>query len=171
MGQNVSADDILQQARFIFSTGKLIRDRVLRTFTGAHNTFAGRTFGELTLPQVHLINTMRTNGQMTISQLAEMLQVSPPSASTMVDRLVEKGILRRTGDPNDRRKVVVSISEQADINLEQIESRVLQSFVDLCHQIGPEMTAKWCEVLARVKEVQDLNIQVTPSPREIRAKK
>jgi DNA-binding MarR family transcriptional regulator len=97
----------------------------------------------------------RKERQVTITRLAELLGVSPPSASAMVDRLVEKRILSRERSPEDRRKVVVSISSNAVEDIERIEATILESFIDLVEAVGPEIAGKWCEVLAKVKEVLD----------------
>jgi len=48
-------------------------------------------FQELTSPQMTALMTVRERGQVTIKELAEGLGVSAPSASVMVDRLVEMG--------------------------------------------------------------------------------
>ncbi len=86
--------ETLEQARYIFSTGKLIQDRILRIHTG--QLAAGSRDGgyeELSVSQLHLVRMIRDRGEATITQLAVLLDVSPPSASVMVDRLVDKGML------------------------------------------------------------------------------
>jgi DNA-binding MarR family transcriptional regulator len=149
-------DDPLEQARFIFTTGKLIRNRVFRNYTGHSASQSGRgKLGGLSLPQIHAVNVTRERGQVSIKELAAILGVSPPSASTMVDRLVEKGVLRRERSLEDRRRVVVSVSPDAVQSLEELEGAILASFVGLVRKVGPEIARKWCEVLQAVKEVQD----------------
>ena len=151
--------DTLEQARYIFTSTKLIRDRILRNMTGhaALNGKKGR-FGDLSLAQIHAVNVTRDRGQVTITKLAEMLGVSPPSASAMVDRLVEKGILIRNHSKKDRRKVVVRVAEDAVNTFDKIEENILESFIRLVEGIGPETACKWCEVLERVREVQEQGI-------------
>lgn len=46
-------------------------------------------------------------GPQSIGRLAEIVGVSPPAATQLVDRLVEHGIVERRHDPNDRRIVLV----------------------------------------------------------------
>jgi DNA-binding MarR family transcriptional regulator len=149
-------DDPFEQARFIFTTGKLIRNRVFRNYTGHSASQSGRgKLGGLSLPQIHAVNVTRERGQVSLKELAAILGVSPPSASTMVDRLVEKGVFRREQSQEDRRRVVVSVSPDAVQSLEELESAILASFVGLVRKVGPEIARKWCEVLQAVKEVQD----------------
>ena len=154
-------ENIIEQARFILTTGKMIRDRVFRNISshmGMDGNGEGCGFGELSFPQIHAVNVTRDSGQVTITELADKLGVSPPSASAMVDRLVEKGVFKREHSREDRRKVVVSVSTKALEGFEVIEKNILQSFIELVKGIGPETTQKWCEVLKRVREVQEQGI-------------
>lgn len=147
-------NETLAQARYIFTTGKMIRDHIFR-IQNRHLAGCGKceALGELSVPQYHTIMVVRTQGQITITELSEQLGVSPPSASVMVDRLVGKGILVREHSLKDRRKVVVRISPEAQKDIEGVEETILRSFVELVEKIGPETTRKWCQVLERVKSV------------------
>jgi len=152
-------ENVIDQARYILTIGKMIRDRVFRKITG-HVGVNGDDcgFGDLSLPQIHAVNVTRERGAVTVTELADMLGVSPPSASAMVDRLVEKGVFNREQSREDRRKVVVSVSPKALEQFDVIEKNILQSFIELVEGIGPETTRKWCEVLKRVREVQEMGI-------------
>lgn len=147
-------NEILSQARYIFTTGKMIRDHIFRV-QSSHLAACGKceALGELSIPQYHTIMVVRTRGQITMTELSDQLGVSPPSASAMVDRLVSKGILIREHSLKDRRKVVVRISPEALKDIEGVEDTILRSFVELVEKIGPETTRKWCEVLEQVKSV------------------
>lgn len=105
------------------------------------------------MAQMHTLMTIQRCGESTISNLAVLLGVSSPSASCMVERLVDKGFLHRERSRKDRRKVVVRLSEQAVTHMEKIEKAVLATFVDLVEKVGPETAEKWCEVFTRVEEV------------------
>jgi len=105
------------------------------------------------MAQVQTVMTVRASDEMTISHLAAKLHVSPPSASNMVDRLVDKGVLLRERSKQDRRKVVVRLSEEAAVHAEGMERAVLAAFLDLVEKVGPETAEKWCEVLERVEQV------------------
>jgi len=52
-----------------------------------------------------------TRGPRSVGQLAEELEVSPPAATQLVDRLAEHGMVRRHNDPADRRVVLVDYVE------------------------------------------------------------
>ena len=143
-----------EQARYIFTTGKLMRDRIDRIISSHMVTCEScKGFKDLSLAQLHLIMNIRKQGPITISKIAHVMGVSPPSASVMVDRLVEKGILVRRQSTEDRRKVVVEISPAATKTSHEIENTILAFFAGMVKKVGPEITRKWCEVLDKVKTV------------------
>jgi DNA-binding MarR family transcriptional regulator len=52
-----------------------------------------------------------TRGPRSVGKLAEELEVSPPAATQLVDRLAEHGMVHRLNDPADRRVVLVDYVE------------------------------------------------------------
>jgi DNA-binding MarR family transcriptional regulator len=52
-----------------------------------------------------------TRGPRSVGKLAEELEVSPPAATQLVDRLAEHGMVCRRNDPADRRVVLVDYVE------------------------------------------------------------
>lgn len=148
------ADDAInEQARYIFTTGKVIHDRILKIQSQQLASGSCDAFGELSVSQLHVIRLVRKHGLLAMSELAELLAVSPPSASTMVDRLVDKGVLYREHSTQDRRKVVVRISPEAVKKIESVEANIIRLFEELVAQLGPETTRQWCQVLKRINAV------------------
>ncbi len=147
----MSVKTSVDMARFIFTTGKLIQDQVFKAHA-VHFVSKGKaeSYGELSMPQMHAIMIVRTRGQVSMRELAEGLGVSAPSASVMVDRLVERGVLSRRPSRSDRRKVVIRIAETALDDIVSCENKVLGIFVDLVEKIGPETAQQWCDVLKQV---------------------
>jgi DNA-binding MarR family transcriptional regulator len=146
--------EVKKLARNIFSTGKLIQDRVFRVQTTQLEKIGKRDkFGDLTVAQLHAILMIHMRNQVSINELSNLLSVSPPSASVMVDRLVEKGILLRKPCKQDRRKVEIRISENAIDTIESVEEAILQSFVQIVEEIGSKTAKQWCDVLEKVKPV------------------
>lgn len=64
----------------------------------------------LTLQQFKLLTIVHFHGQSTMRQLATAMGVSPPTISGAVVRLVDKGLLTRREDPQDRRVRLISMS-------------------------------------------------------------
>ncbi len=150
--------DVLNSARYIFTTGRMIHDRVMRISTGACMSTANNDrFGELSAPQMNMLMMIRVREAVSVTELAALLNVSPPSVSTMVDRLVERGLLTRTPSDQDRRKVVIRVTPDALKDISKVEEMILGSFVELVEAVGPATTRKWCEVLQQIKQVLEKN--------------
>lgn len=150
--------EVEDQARRIVEAGKLIHEYVHKTFNHHMTGSRGKKrLADLTMPQLDAVRAARLHGEVTITELSRVLGVSAPSASAMVDRLVERGILRRERSRQDRRKVAVRVSNEVADDIRHIENKILSAFVDLVEKLGPEAAEKWCEVLSQVKEILDEN--------------
>ncbi len=150
----MTTEKTIQQAQRMLTFGTRMRDHMLKSFVEARDTAEGELGDKLSPPQIHMLMQIKKKGtSITISELADLLEVSPPSASTMVDRLVEKGALVRERSQKDRRVVVVELSEDAQKLTRMIESFLLQGFTNIIEKIGPELTNDWCDVIDRVEQV------------------
>lgn len=161
-------DTIIDKAQYICNTGKIIHDRIVKIQSAYFASSKNGTLNDLSITQLNAIKTLWDSGELTMSELADQLGISPPSASVLVDRLVEKGIFCREHSTKDRRKVVVRVSPEAEKIAEEITSRILQFFVDLVEQIGIDNAQKWCDVLTCVKsalsEESEVRNSSTPTP-------
>jgi DNA-binding MarR family transcriptional regulator len=141
------------QAALIMATGKLLRDRTLRLQSAPPDGGGGKTpFGALSMAQTLAMMAVKDRGPLSITALADLLAVSAPSASAMVERLVERDVLVREPDPKDRRRVTVRLSAKADAAYDRISNAIHQEFVRLVCRVGPDTARKWCEVMVEVRQ-------------------
>src|SRR5262245_60021785 len=66
--------------------------------------------GGLSLAQYHVLEPLGA-GPRTNRELAERAGISAPTATRIVDGLLERGWVSRVADPTDRRAVVISVTE------------------------------------------------------------
>lgn len=145
-----------EQARYIFTTGRSIRDFVDRNIASQLAEEGVRSVcGELSVTQMHALMMIQKRDKVSITELATLMGVSVPSASTLVDRLVEKGALTREPSLSDRRRMDVRIAPAVQEDFARVNSVLLSAFENLVAKIGPETTRMWCEVLRRVTKVLD----------------
>ena len=143
----------LQQARYIFSVGKMLRHHVFSSLSRVGGEAKDCGHSDLSMAQFNLIVTVRNQGEITLTELAEKLDVSPPSVSVMVERLVERGLLVRERSSADRRKVIIQVSPDEDHHIAELEESIVATFVELVDELGPETARKWYEVLEQVEQV------------------
>ncbi|MCP4022024.1 MAG: MarR family transcriptional regulator [Desulfobacteraceae bacterium] len=144
----------LEQAKFIFSSIKYLRDKMFAKHHGQSMTKEERLIlKDMSISQFHTIMAIRRKGKVSLKELSQMLQISPPSASSMVNRLVEKGVVKRHQSSKDRRKIEISLTQKALLRHERVEKAMFASFVDLIEKLGPDTTEKWCQVIEEIHEI------------------
>lgn len=74
---------------------------------------------EVSLPQLHILMRLQEGGPMTVSELALALGTSIPSASSIVDRMEEHGLVDRVRNEIDRRVVHVALSDHGRVVVEE----------------------------------------------------
>lgn len=84
--------------RLRFATGRLTR--ILRQQADL----------PLTLTQLSALFTISRDGPLPIGTLADLEHVSAPTATKVVEKLHDAGLVDRLGDPADRRVILVSIT-------------------------------------------------------------
>ena len=73
---------------------------------------------QLTLPQLRTIFIIAHNTTSSVMQISQDLGVGKPTASYLVDKLVQAGLVERNEDPEDRRRARVQLT-QAGVELIQ----------------------------------------------------
>ena len=63
--------------------------------------------GHVSLSQMHVLWLLQHQGAMSMSRLAELLDVSMSNATGLIDRMDEHGLIERVRVPDDRRVVLV----------------------------------------------------------------
>jgi DNA-binding MarR family transcriptional regulator len=69
---------------------------------------------ELTFAQARAVIILAARKELTLSQLAKLLGVGKPTASLLVQGLVERGLVTRTEGTSDRRQVVIRLSAKGE---------------------------------------------------------
>ena len=133
------------QAKEIFETVELLREYVVKRLFVQCPENNGRP-PEVTFSQMRALHALHKAGTFTVKQVAEELAVSPASASAMIDRLVEMGLVLREHDAADRRMVNVRLSEQGTRVFTAHEAVLLSFFEELMDEIGEERTHAWLTV-------------------------
>jgi len=69
---------------------------------------------QLTLPQLRTIFIVAHNTTSSVMQISQDLGVGKPTASYLVDKLVQAGLVERNDDPEDRRRARVQLTSAGE---------------------------------------------------------
>ncbi|MGO1390182.1 MarR family winged helix-turn-helix transcriptional regulator [Brachybacterium alimentarium] len=64
-----------------------------------------------------VVSTIERHGPLRLSEIADRERVSRPTATTVIKRLEEEGLVQREGDPTDSRSSLVTTTEQGSAQL------------------------------------------------------
>ncbi len=101
--------------------------------------------------QLHVVGVLHDVGPMTVSQLATRLAISVPSASAMVDRMVDAGLVGRARSEEDRRIVSVWVAPAGETALSAAIGGRRGMLERVLRQLDTEELADTVRVLARLE--------------------
>ena len=87
----------------------------------------------ISMTQLHVMHLLDHHGEMPMSRLAEMLDVSLSNGTGLIDRVEERGFVERIRVPSDRRMVMVRLTPAGRQMLDEIETvreQVLRRVLD-----------------------------------------
>lgn len=76
----------------------------------------------VSMAQLHIMFTLQRSGEMTMSHLADVLNVSLSNATGLIDRLEERGYIARERVPTDRRIVLVRVTAAGEQMLTEVDA-------------------------------------------------
>lgn len=106
-----------------------------RVFVAVAANALADTTPEVTLPQFRTLVLLEQHGSMTTAQLAEALGVVPSTATRMCDRLERKRLVRRATDPDDRRRLALTLSDAGHRLIAESTARRRQQIAKLLRTI------------------------------------
>ncbi|MBI2872630.1 MAG: MarR family transcriptional regulator [Chloroflexi bacterium] len=135
-----------------------VTDRFVELMEQMYGQMRSRPVGEwqdleLTMPQVRTLVLLR-QGPKRMSDIAAYLGVGLSSATSMIDRLVGKGLVERVPDPADRRVVTCRLTPRGE---EQVEHfwRIGRMKIE---QVASVLTLEELEIVVHAMEVLSVAI-------------
>jgi DNA-binding MarR family transcriptional regulator len=92
----------------------------------------------LTVPQFGLLHMIAQEKQARVVHLADKMEVKSSAVTVMLDRLELLGLIARVPDENDRRAVIVTITDKGQGVLEEAQRRSLLLLEEHLSILEPE---------------------------------
>lgn len=127
--------------------------RIIRA-TDLHSRHLEKTVG-LTAPQLLLLQILRQKNEVTIGALAREMNLSQATVTTVMDRLEERKLARRTRSDTDKRKVFAALTPEGDQLLINAPTLLQQHFIRQFQDLQEWEQAMILSALQRVAQMMD----------------
>ncbi|MDZ8050822.1 MAG: MarR family winged helix-turn-helix transcriptional regulator [Aulosira sp. ZfuVER01] len=121
--------------------------RFIRADMRSHNAES------LSIPQLRSLAFLNRNPGASLSAVAEHLGVTCATASTTIERLVQRSLVQRTDHPQERRRIVLNLTEEGKLLLKQSQDKTRTHIADILESLTPEEVSHVEEGLALLKNV------------------
>lgn len=107
----------------------------MATFRLARRLRCVRVADAMSDAQLAVLMTLRLQGRRTITALAERERVTAPSMTSLINGLEEQGLVTRTPDDEDRRRVQVDVTDAGIDIVERTMTRRDELLVDAMREL------------------------------------
>ena len=110
---------------------------------------------DMTIPQIRTLVLLERMGPLRMGNIAIYLGRALSATTTVMDRLVEKGLVDRVADPSDRRVVICQLSESGEQAIKRfwrIGRERLQIVADLLDEEQLETVVQGFELIRWAEE-------------------
>lgn len=108
---------------------------------------------DLTLRQVQVLALVRSNPDLTGQDLARLLDVTTPTTSGIVERIVSRGWLERRPDPEDRRRTLLRVTAEGGEVLDALEGPPRQARARLLDGLQVEELEDLARLVGRLLDL------------------
>lgn len=102
----------------------------------------------LSVPQFRTLTYLNRHAGASLSEVADHLGVTPATASTMVDRLVQNGLVDRVAAPDERRRSVLTLTEAGAGLLKSAREATRRRMVQALSQLSPREVAAVADAMS-----------------------
>jgi len=102
---------------------------------------------EMTLSQLIALHFISARAPITLIALSEALGTRPPATCAMVNRLTRAGLVSRTPDPDDLRRVLLAVTSTAATMIGKIDPNTARQLQVVLNSMGSAAQRILTEVL------------------------
>lgn len=106
---------------------------------------------DITSGQWNALNQLEEHGAMTQKDLAALLRKEPATVARLLDRLVKRGLVKRSPSPSDRRANIIENTPAASKLLREIQPSVVARADQIAEDISDEDLATFFDVLDTIR--------------------
>jgi DNA-binding MarR family transcriptional regulator len=144
-------DQLVETAVYLYTEGR----RVTKAL--------GRRHG-LTGPQVTALKLLESTGQLSLSDLSARMSAKNSTVTGLVDRMVRDGLVERVRSQDDRRVILIGLTERGAKLSRQVPVTAMEIFVSALRSLSARELRDLTDILKRLaghvrREVERLGEQ------------
>ncbi|GEM01918.1 DNA-binding transcriptional regulator, MarR family [Halolactibacillus halophilus] len=97
-----------------------------------------------------LIYLDHTQEQTTPTQIAEFLGVTTARTASILNSLEKKGVIARSMDPRDRRKIIVEITEKGKGISKEGKNTAITNVSEILEALGEKDASEYVRIMTRI---------------------
>src|SRR4051812_23333668 len=105
----------------------------------------------ISMTHLHILWVLEHHGDMAMSRLAELLDVSVSNATGLIDRMEERGLVERVRVPDDRRVVLVRASAEGARQRDEIEALKQDRMRSILARLRPDQLERMIGAIADLR--------------------
>jgi len=106
--------------------------------------------GNVSFPQYCLLGFLAQQPQLTMSEIAQRMRHTTAAATGLVDRLEKLGHARRTHGKDDRRQILVEITQTGSALVGEVRDDMVCNLVKIMAHLTPVEQKMWVQIYEKV---------------------
>lgn len=120
----------------------------------------------LSMAQLKVLLTLSFKGPMAISKIGELLNISHPTASHLVERLVQASFVERIEDATDRRSTLARLTQEGEALAQRLWQGRAEHLQSCLAQLSAEDLSALRQGLRALNEIAEFLPTSTPAGHE-----
>lgn len=109
--------------------------------------------GKITFQQFLVLELLYQEKELTMSQIAQAMNVSTPAISGIVDRLVRERYVERVYSREDRRVIKVRLTSKGNDLVKRINDQKRRLAIKIFEKISEEDRKSYLRILTQIKDI------------------
>lgn len=120
---------------------------MFKTFKAKMGGFSKTTFNITEIGALHFINR---HERVSMKELAEFLEITPPSTTALTDKMIKLNILKRSYDKKDRRTIILSLTKKGIDMFKKAREEKIRIFKEMLSRINEEEKSQLSSILNKM---------------------
>jgi DNA-binding MarR family transcriptional regulator len=108
----------------------------------------------LSITEVGALHYISKKGQITMKELSKFLEITPPSTTTLIDKMIKLNILKRSFNEEDRRNVILSFTNKGEEMFEKARIEKIKIAKNILSCLSEKERLELCRIFNKILKKQ-----------------